>query len=193
MADPGFWGGINQHDHTQAGTGGIIPYDRIAAKSLVQGNNSNSVAQVTLGSILIPASIFSLNTRIEYETLLSWLQSTGVNQNEPTITLVRDGSNQIQHVGNVLAFAHSLTVRLIRFRVAITLTANGVFDYYGDVSFLGIQSSAGVVPVFREEFGFTNRAGFDQGSDHTISIAAQNTVASANYVVTHLHSVAKVA
>lgn len=187
----GWWGGVNQHGHTGPDDGGTIPYEKIVGKNLVQTSNPNTIAQTTLGLITIPASVFALATRIDYEAVLTWLQQTGVAANDPTLTLLRDGAAQLSHVGNAVAFASSATVRLIRFNVTFTLVSNGVFDYVGEYWFMDQQVSTGVAPTISRVVGFTNRAGFNQGADHTIAIAATNPIANANYSVTHRNSIVR--
>lgn len=99
----GFWGGVLQHAHNNAGEGGTLgSYTRLIAKDNTLNTVQGTVAPTDVNAIVLPANTSSASSRIKI-TACGWFDNTtGLAQTSPTIS-VRIGGITIMTLPGVAA------------------------------------------------------------------------------------------
>jgi hypothetical protein len=182
----GFWGGVLQHAHQNAGDGGTLDlYARVLFRTVsVVTDVGNTVVATTVASFIIPANTVPEGRGLRLTAHLVWRQNTGLPQNEPSIRWGM-GALFFGHVGNTTAFATNVNERSIQvnFRIMNVQAGAGIKTLGGNYDFLDAATGAGsgLVPVIARSLG-GDYGGFDWTVDQTWNLVVTNAVANAGYI-----------
>lgn len=174
----GFWGGINQHSHANAGTGGLLTqYRRRLGYSRSGVNFSNSTVDTVLEALTLPE--ISNGQVLQIHGCLWVFNNTGVAQATPNVWLRKGGA------GAILLSVASAAGLITNGQIAVFHLTATVLNLFGafvqiDAQYrASFQSTALAAPLINSVAQIDSLA-YDMSASFTLELRGQLLVANAN-------------
>lgn len=188
---PGWWNGILQHLHSDAGQGGtLLEYPRVLAWNSTTVLIENSVAETELATFTIPAGALAPGNELRVRSQFAFRNNSGLAQTVGTCRLYCNGFN-ISAAGGVVAIATGANIRLLTFEVFLyiltTTTFNTRLQKQVSADILATPA-APVENLIHGEFG--KNFGLDTSINNVFSIRQQNSAALVGLYLEHRNTIA---
>lgn len=175
----GFWGGVLQHSHLNAGDGGTLTtYLRAASVNLTPATINSSVVNTILASLPMPATQILPTSRLIFEAWGDCIQNTGVAAAAPTFAIDLDGTNVCSIIGATVSLPNSPSAYGLYCRGEYQMrnsVASSIRDIFGI-----IEQNLTALPALAD-FKARAESGINFSAGVTINVRAQNAVNNALY------------
>lgn len=188
---PGWWAGILQHLHTDAGQGGsLLDYPRVVGRTSNQVIIDGSIVETELATFTIPAGVLTPGNELRVRSQFSFRNNTGAGQTMGTLRFYCNGLN-IAAAGGVVAVPTSANVRPMNFEVLFYILTTTTFNTFLRKVLTADVFGVPAAPVEDLVHGQIDRNfGLDTTIANVFSIRQQNSAALAGLSMEHRNTIA---